>query len=99
MSQNCGLYGSIVHPQVICDVAHGMMILAEANSQCVYQSALAALSTVWQSCQQRYVWQRPVLAGSPVSRDMSGSHQYCLAVLPSETSLERVGEWAKETRI
>jgi hypothetical protein len=31
--------------------------------------------------------------------ERSGSHQYCLAVLSAETSLERVGEWAKEMRI
>jgi hypothetical protein len=58
MSQNCGLYRPIVHPWVICDVDHGMMILTEAKSQPVYQSTLAA-----------------------------------------ETSLERVGEWAKGMRI
>jgi hypothetical protein len=67
----------------MCDVDHGMMILTEANSQLVYHSALVA----------------PVLAGGPVSRDISGSHQYCPAALPSEISLERVGEWAKEMRI
>jgi hypothetical protein len=58
-SQNCGLYGPIVHPQVICDVDHGMIILTEANSQLVYQSALTAPSTGW----------------FPFSRDISGSHQ------------------------
>jgi hypothetical protein len=39
-----------------------MMILTGANSQLVYQSALAAPSTGWFSA----------------SKDISGSHQYCL---------------------
>jgi hypothetical protein len=39
-----------------CDVDHGMMILIEVNSQLVYHSALAATSTVWQSCHQIYLW-------------------------------------------
>jgi hypothetical protein len=44
-----------------------MMVSTKANSKLVYQSALAATST--------------------------------LAVLSAGTSLERVGEWAKELRI
>jgi hypothetical protein len=52
-----------------------MMILTEANSQLVYQSALTAPSTVRRSCQQRHLWQPSVLSG----------------LLPSETSLERLG--------
>jgi hypothetical protein len=39
-----------------CDVDHGMTILTEANSQLVYQSALAVPSTGWRSCQQRHLW-------------------------------------------
>jgi hypothetical protein len=39
------------------------MILTEANSQLAYQSALAATRTVRRSCQQRHLWQSPVLAG------------------------------------
>jgi hypothetical protein len=38
----------------------------------------------------RALWQPPIPAGRPVSRDISGSHHYYPAVLPS---LERVGEW------
>jgi hypothetical protein len=51
------------------------MILTGANSQLVYQSAVASPSTVQRSCQQRHLWQPPVPSG----------------FLPSETSLERVG--------
>jgi hypothetical protein len=65
MSQNCGPYGPIVHPWVICDVGPGMMIVTEANFQLVYQNALAAPSTVQWSCQQRHLWQPPVLSGGP----------------------------------
>jgi hypothetical protein len=54
-SQNCGPYGPI-HPRVICDVDHGMTILAEANSQLVYQSALAGTSTLRRSCHARHLW-------------------------------------------
>jgi hypothetical protein len=75
-----------------------MMILTEANSHLVYQSALAAT---------KYC---PVV----LSAEISGSPQYWLvscqqtslaanefssAVLPSDISLERVGEWAKLMRI
>jgi hypothetical protein len=81
-----------------CNVGHGMMISTEANSWLVYQSALAATSIVWWSCQQRHLWQPPVLSGSPVSRDLSGSHQYCLAVLSAETSLKHM-EWAKDENL
>jgi hypothetical protein len=56
MSQNCNLYGPIVHPLVICDVDHGMMVLTEANFQIVYQSALAATSTVRRSHHPRHLW-------------------------------------------
>jgi hypothetical protein len=42
---------------------------------------------VWRFCQQRHLWQPPVLSGGFVIRDISGSHQYCLAVLSAETSL------------
>jgi hypothetical protein len=73
MSQNCGIYGPIVHPRIICDVDHGMMVLTEANTQFVYQSALAAPSTVWRSCQRRHLWQPPVLSGGPAIRDSSGT--------------------------
>jgi hypothetical protein len=56
-----------------------MMILAGGNSQLVYQSALAAFSTVRRSYQQRHL---SVVASStywfPVSRDISGSNQYSL---------------------
>jgi hypothetical protein len=82
-SQNCGLYGPIFHPRVMCDVDHGMMILTEANSQLVYRIALAATSTVRQYCQQSHLWQS----------------QCCPAVLASYTSQERVGEREKEMRI
>jgi hypothetical protein len=75
-SQKCGLYGPIVHPQVICDVTMVWWY---------WLRLIPNLST-------RLLWQPPVLAGGPVSRDISGSPQYCLVVLPSETSLERVGE-------
>jgi hypothetical protein len=88
VSQNCGLYRPIVHPRVICDVNHGTTILTEVNFQLVYHSAMAATSTVGRSCQQRHLWQPPVLSGGPVSRDSFGSHQYWLAVLSAETSLE-----------
>jgi hypothetical protein len=47
--------------------------LTEANSKLVYQSALAATSTVRRSCQQRHLWQSPVLAGGPAIRDISGA--------------------------
>jgi hypothetical protein len=73
MFQNSDLYGPIVHPQVICNMDHGMMILTEANSKLVYQSTLAATSNVWQSCQQRYLWQPPVLSSSPAIWDISGA--------------------------
>jgi hypothetical protein len=82
MSQNCGLYRPTVHPQVICNVDHSMMILTEANFQIVYQSALAVLSaktslaatsTGWQSCQQRHLWQPTVLSGGPAIQNISGS--------------------------
>jgi hypothetical protein len=56
MSQNCSLYGPIVHSRVIYDVDHGMMILTEANSHLVYQRALAATCTVWQSFHPRHLW-------------------------------------------
>jgi hypothetical protein len=72
-SQNCGLYGPIVHFRVICDVDHGRMILIEANSQLVYQSAVAATSSVRRFCQQRHLWQPPVLSGGPTIRDISGA--------------------------
>jgi hypothetical protein len=41
------------------------------------------------------------LTSLPVTRlpESSNSHQFCLPVLSAETSLERVGEWAKEVRI
>jgi hypothetical protein len=55
-SQNCGPYGPIVHPHVICDVDHGMTILAEANSQLVYQSALADTDTLRRSSHARHLW-------------------------------------------
>jgi hypothetical protein len=45
-----------------------MMILTEANSQLVYQSPLVATNTVRRSCQQRYLWQPPVLSGGPAIR-------------------------------
>jgi hypothetical protein len=51
---------------------HGTMILTEANSQRLYQSALAATGTVCRSCHQRHLWQAPVLSGSPAIRDISG---------------------------
>jgi hypothetical protein len=102
-SQNCGLYEPIVHPRVICDMDHGMIILTEPDSQHVYQIAVAATSTLWLSCRQRRLWQPPVLAGGPVSRDVFGSPpvlfgcpvsrdvfgspQYWLALLSAETSL------------
>jgi hypothetical protein len=38
----------------------------------------------------RALWQPPVLSGGPVSRDISGSHQYRPVFLPSKTTLERV---------
>jgi hypothetical protein len=44
--QNCGLYGPNVHLRDIFDVDHGMMVSTRANCQLVYQSALAATSTV-----------------------------------------------------
>jgi hypothetical protein len=68
-----------------------LMILTGSNSQLAYQSSLAATSTVQRSCQQihlccspqhwlvscqqRHLWQPPVISG----------------FLPSETCLERVG--------
>jgi hypothetical protein len=55
-SQNCGLYGPIVHPRVICVVDHGRMTLTDANFQLVYQSALLACSTVRRSYHARYLW-------------------------------------------
>jgi hypothetical protein len=72
-SQNYGIFGPIVHPRVICDLDHIMIILTEANSQLVYQSPLAATSAVWRSCPQRHPWQHPVLAGCPAIRDISGA--------------------------
>jgi hypothetical protein len=51
------------------------------------QSALAVPSTAWRSCQQRHLWQSTNIVWIPVSRDISGSPQYCLAVLSTETSL------------
>jgi hypothetical protein len=54
--QNCGLYGPIVHPRAICNVDYDMVILTKANSQLVYQSALAATSTVRWSCHPRHLW-------------------------------------------
>jgi hypothetical protein len=76
-SQNCGLYGPVIHPWVICSVDHGRMILTEVNSQLVYQSALAATSTVRWSCQQRHLWQPPVLSGGRSIWDIS-----CLCYWP-----------------
>jgi hypothetical protein len=63
-SQNCGLFGPIVHLQMIA-----MWIM------------------VW--------W---YLLGLTLTRlpERSGSHQYCLAVLSAEISLQRVGDWTKE---
>jgi hypothetical protein len=43
-SQNCCLYGPIVHPRLIVD--HGMMVSTGANSHLVYQSSLAATSSL-----------------------------------------------------
>jgi hypothetical protein len=62
MSKNCGLYGPFVHPWVICDLDHEWWY---------WLGLTPNLST-------RALWQPPVLSGSPVSRDISGSHQYCL---------------------
>jgi hypothetical protein len=42
-------------------------------------TSLAATSTVQWYCQQKHVWQPPVLTGF-LSADISGSHQYCLAL-------------------
>jgi hypothetical protein len=53
-------------------------------------------STGWRFSQQRHLYQPQILTGSSVS---SGSHQYCPVVLPSEISLQQVGEWAKKIRI
>jgi hypothetical protein len=77
MSQNCGIYGPFVHPRVICDVDHGRYWLGLTPN----------LST-------RALWQPSVLSGGPLNRDtsvaarstswfpvsrgISGSHQYCL---------------------
>jgi hypothetical protein len=57
MSQNCGLYGPIVHPRVIavCTMVWWYWLGLTPN-----------LST-------RVLWQPPVLSGSPVSRDISGA--------------------------
>jgi hypothetical protein len=73
----------------MCDVDHGRLILTEANSQLVYQSALAATSTVRRSsqqrhlccspqywlvsCQQRHLWQPPILSGGPFIPDIFGA--------------------------
>jgi hypothetical protein len=72
-SQNCDLYGPIVHPRVIYDVDNGMMVSTGANSHLDYQSALAATSTVRRSCQQRHLWQPPVLSGGSTIRDICGA--------------------------
>jgi hypothetical protein len=68
-----------------------MVILTRANSQLVYQSALAAPSTVRQFCQQRH------LCCSPQYWKVSCQHrhlwqpQVLSGFVPSETSLELVG--------
>jgi hypothetical protein len=54
------------------------MILAGDNSQLVYQSGLAASSTVRRSCQQKNSIAAPITGWFPVSRNISGSHQYFL---------------------
>jgi hypothetical protein len=55
-----------------------MMILNGANSQLVYESAVAAPSTVWRSCQQKHLCCTPSTGWFPASRGISGSHQNCL---------------------
>jgi hypothetical protein len=37
---------AVVHPRVICNASHGRMILTEANSKLVYQSALAVTRNI-----------------------------------------------------
>jgi hypothetical protein len=89
MSQNCGLYRPTVHPQVICNVDHGMMILTEANFQLVYQSALAVLSADISG--SHHYWlavlsaETSLAANSTVRRSCNPKHLWI--------------EWAKEMRI
>jgi hypothetical protein len=63
-----------------------MMILTEANSQLVYQSPLAATSTVWRSCHHTSL-AVPSTGWFPVSTDISGSPQYFPVVLSAEISV------------
>jgi hypothetical protein len=82
-----------------------MMVLAEANSQFVYQRARAATSTVWQSCQcqQRHVWQPPVLSSGPAIWDISGESGRVgegneNLVYPSPWDFKRSLTWCKILR-
>jgi hypothetical protein len=55
-----------------------MMILTWANSQLVYQSALAAPSTAGSTVSRDTSVAIPTTGWFPVSRDICVSHQYCL---------------------
>jgi hypothetical protein len=69
-----------------------MMILTGANFQLVYQTLWQPLVLAGSSVSRDISVAAPSTGWFPVSRDISGNHQYCLVSCQTETSLQRVGE-------